>query len=96
MAEKLDNNDKVLQILKAYTSPILLTIVATFLWRDVSEMRSDIKILLLQQSANRVKMEVMESDIALLKAITLTPDAVNKHYLKQPAKKEDEQIIPES
>lgn len=89
------SNDKITSVITRYASPILLSIVGTFMWRDISEMRTDLKLLLLQQSADKVKIEVMQNDIAMLKALTLEPSKNEKKPSKdfiitQPAKKEDE------
>lgn len=97
MSSNPNGNGKIISVIKEYASPILLTIVGTFMWRDISEMRTDLKILLLQQSANKVKIDVMESDIAMLKEAVLVSkikdNATIKFYPPQPAKKEDETTV---
>lgn len=59
--------EQVISILKEWASPVLIGIVGMLLWRDVTEMRSDVKLLLVQQSADRVKIEQLETDVKMLK-----------------------------
>lgn len=65
--------EQVISILKEWASPVLIGIVGMLLWRDVTEMRQDVKLLLTQQSADRVKIEQLEDDVKLLKTFVLTP-----------------------
>jgi hypothetical protein len=91
MKDSPDNQSKVISTIKEFLAPILLSIVGLFIWRDISEMRSDVKLLLVQQSADRIKIENMESDIAMLKSIVFQLGKVKDGtYVVQPAKKEDE------
>jgi hypothetical protein len=64
--------DQVISILKEWASPVLIGIVGMLLWRDVTEMRSDVKLLLVQQSADRVKIEQLENDVKMLKGYLFT------------------------
>ena len=59
--------DEVISVLKEWASPVLIGIVGMLLWRDVTEMRADVKLLLTQQSADRVKIEQLETDVDMLK-----------------------------
>jgi hypothetical protein len=59
--------EEVISILKEWASPVLIGIVGMLLWRDVTEMRNDVKLLLTQQSADRVKIEQLEDDVKILK-----------------------------
>ena len=67
--------EQVISILKEWASPVLIGIVGMLLWRDVTEMRNDVKLLLTQQSADRVKIEQLEDDVKLLKTYGLTPQS---------------------
>lgn len=67
--------EQVISILKEWASPVLIGIVGMLLWRDVTEMRNDVKLLLTQQSADRVKIEQLEDDVKLLKTYVLTPQS---------------------
>jgi hypothetical protein len=91
MPDSSQSQSKIIGTIKEFLAPILLSIVGLFIWRDISEMRADVKLLLVQQSADRVKIENMESDIAMLKSVVLQPGKVKDGtYVVQPAKKEDE------
>jgi hypothetical protein len=65
--------EQVISILKEWASPVLIGLVGMLLWRDVTEMRADVKLLLTQQSADRVKIQQLEDDVKLLKTYVLTP-----------------------
>jgi hypothetical protein len=91
MTNSSQSQSKIVGAIKEFLAPILLSIVGLFIWRDISEMRADVKLLLVQQSADRVKIENMEGDIAMLKSVVLQPGRVKDGtYTVQPAKKEDE------
>lgn len=60
-------DDTTINIIKQYISPVLFSIIGLFLWRDVSEMRTDIKTLLDNQSSNRVRIEILQQDVTALK-----------------------------
>ena len=87
-----NKNDAFGNAFKSYISPILLSIVGMFIWRDLSEVRSDVKTLLDNQSANRVRIETLQADVSALKVYVYG----NKYHsdnittIQQPAKKEDE------
>jgi hypothetical protein len=84
---------KGIDAVKAYITPSLVTIIGFMLWGQMSEMKSDIKELLSKQSANAVRIQNNEADIAQLKQLIYYNDtykgSVTKR-LQQPAKKEDE------
>jgi hypothetical protein len=80
--------EQVISILKEWASPALIGLVGMLLWRDVTEMRSDVKLLLTQQSADRVKIEQLEDDVKLLKTYVLTPISAPSKSVP-PAKSEE-------
>lgn len=96
--------DQVISILKEWASPVLIGIVGMLLWRDVTEMRSDVKLLLIQQSSDRVKIEQLETDMKMLKGYLFTdaskgsgtPTLPNATYEKQVAvlKEESYELVP--
>lgn len=51
---------------KLYVFPALVTIIATLIWRDVTEMRSDVKMLLAQSNVDKTKIEQLERDVKSL------------------------------
>lgn len=106
----MDQNTKnypkaeVISILKEWASPVLIGIVGMLLWRDVTEMRSDVKLLLVQQSADRVKIEQLETDVKMLKGYLFTenkglpsqPQPINNNQDRQVAilKEDGYELVP--
>jgi len=56
----------VANTLKIYVFPALVTILATLIWRDVTEMRTDVKMLLAQSNIDKTKIETLEKDVKSL------------------------------
>lgn len=87
---------------REWVTPILLSIVGLLMWRDLSEMRADVKQLLIEQNTNRVEIQAIKTDLCNLKSFVYTqaysteekPNK-QKHYdfQKSPAIKEDEVFI---
>lgn len=46
---------------------MLIAIVGTLLWSDLSELKNDVKTLLIQQSENATRIELLERDVQILK-----------------------------
>lgn len=62
-----EDKDRVMSIIKEYASPVLLSIIGMLIWRDLSELRTDVKLLLIQQNRDSVKISLLESDVNELK-----------------------------
>lgn len=62
--------------LKLYVFPVLVTILATLIWRDVTEMRSDIKALLAQSNIDKTKIETLERDVKSLEQAVFNKKAI--------------------
>lgn len=77
---------KVLDFVREWVTPILLTIVGLFIWRDLSELRSDVKQLLIQQSSDRMQIEQIQYDVNALKACVFKETA---NYPKKEKKIKD-------
>ena len=52
--------------IKVYLFPALVTILATLIWRDVTEMRSDIKALLAQSNIDKTDIQNLKRDVQIL------------------------------
>jgi hypothetical protein len=52
--------------LKIYVFPALVTILATLIWRDVTEMRTDIKALLAQSNIDKTDIQNLKRDVQIL------------------------------
>lgn len=56
-------SESALAAVKAWLFPSLVTILAMMIWRDVTEMRTDIKSLLAQASVDKTKIEQLERNV---------------------------------
>jgi hypothetical protein len=52
--------------LKIYIFPTLVTILSTMIWRDVTELRSDVKMLLAQSNIDKTRIDNLERDVRFL------------------------------
>lgn len=66
----------IISAVKEWASPVLIAIVGTLLYSDLTELKSDVKTLLIQQSADRTRIEMLEKDIQILKESKVS-DIVN-------------------
>ena len=53
--------------IKAWVTPGLISVLGLFLWRDLSELRMDVKTLLAQSTADHTKLIQLEQDVISLK-----------------------------
>jgi hypothetical protein len=49
--------------IKVYLFPALVTILASLIWRDVTEMRNDIKALLAQSNVDKTDIQNLKRDV---------------------------------
>lgn len=63
----MSSKDQILTTVKEWLTPILITIIGSLLWRDLSELRSDIKQLLSSQTEYKIRIENLEKEINYLK-----------------------------
>jgi hypothetical protein len=64
MAEQ--HTPEVLGVVKAYLTPIVISILGLFIWRDLSELRDDVKYLVKEQNIGTVKIGNLEIKVATL------------------------------
>lgn len=57
----------MISAVKEWLSPMLIAIVGTLLWRDLSDLKNDVKTLLIQQSENATRIQLLERDVDILK-----------------------------
>lgn len=62
-----NTNSEIISAIKEWASPMLIAIVGTLLWSDLSELKNDVKTLLIQQSENATRIELLERDVQILK-----------------------------
>lgn len=63
--------------IKVWITPGLVSILGLFLWRDLNELRSDVKVLLAQSTADHTKLIQLEQDVDLLKQRVFFGDPKN-------------------
>lgn len=70
--------------IKAWLTPILMSILGVMIWHDLNEMKRDIKILLTKDSANQIRIEQLEKDVEIMKKqIYLGMTSYNKYMKKE-------------
>lgn len=83
MTRETEKNSAILASIKAYLFPTLVTILAMMIWRDVSELRSDVKSLLAQSNIDKTKIENLErSFYGPGRKVSLQDDEIDKIYFK--------------
>ena len=51
---------------KSYLFPSLISIVSLLIWRDLSELRADVKALLAQSNIDKTRIEQLQRDVEAL------------------------------
>lgn len=71
--------------IKLYFFPSLVTILAMLIWRDVSELRSDVKSLLAQSNVDKTEILNLKKDVQMIQSKlfkqTAMSDAVDNNSL---------------
>jgi hypothetical protein len=58
---------QIIKTIKEWAAPTLFALVSMLIWRDISELRTDVKTLLAQANGDKVRIEKVESDVSFLK-----------------------------
>ena len=66
--------------IKLYFFPSLVTVLAMLIWRDVSELRSDVKSLLAQSNVDKTEIQNLKRDVEILNHQMFKPIGLNKNY----------------
>lgn len=77
MGQQFDKNSVVGTAIKVYLFPTLVTILASLIWRDVSEMRNDVKSLLAQSNIDKTKIEALEKKTESLEKAVFKKETVS-------------------
>lgn len=56
----IDKSSAMMDKIKSNIFPATLSVIAMFIWRDISELRTDVKALLAQSSVDKTKIENLE------------------------------------
>ena len=59
------NSDSITNV-KAWLTPILMSILGIMIWQDIMEMRDDVKELIKRDSATQIRIFELEKDIELI------------------------------
>jgi hypothetical protein len=59
-------NSSIVNNIKLWAFPSLVTILAMMIWRDVTELKSDVKQLLAESASNKTKVERLERQVDML------------------------------
>lgn len=55
--------DNTIEQLKAYLFPTAISIMSIMIWHDVSEMKADIKQLIVQSNVDKTRIDNLEREI---------------------------------
>lgn len=55
--------NSVINTFKLYIFPSIVTLLAMMIWRDVTELRADVKQLLAESNSNKAKVENLERQV---------------------------------
>lgn len=61
----------LMNALKIYLFPSLVSVVSVLIWRDVTELRTDVKMLLAQSNQDKVKIQNLEKHVESLEKMVL-------------------------
>jgi hypothetical protein len=75
-----DQKNTIANSIKLYLFPALVTILSTMIWRDVTELRTDVKMLLAQSNIDKTRIDNLQKDVQLLqqKLFQSTPGKSSK------------------
>lgn len=72
--------------IKAYLFPALVTVLASLIWRDVNEMRADIKALLAQSNVDKTDIQNLKRDIQVLEQAVFNKKITASEGFGEPTK----------
>lgn len=52
--------------IKLYLFPALVTVISMLIWRDISELRADVKALLAQSNIDKTRIDNLINDVKML------------------------------
>ena len=62
----LPQKNSVANTIKLYLFPSLVTIISMLIWRDISELRADVKALLAQSNIDKTRIDNLMNDVKSL------------------------------
>jgi len=61
------NNERVINSVKQWLTPGLISLVGMMIWGQLSELKSDVKTLLINQGVTQTKLLALEKEVDYLK-----------------------------
>ena len=77
------SKESLINSIKSFLFPSLVTLLAMMIWRDVTEMRSDIKSLLAQASVDKTKIEQLERDMRSVEQTVYNKRQMSQNVLNE-------------
>lgn len=65
----LPQKNSVANTIKLYLFPGLVTVISMLIWRDISELRADVKALLAQSNIDKTRIDNLMNDVKALENI---------------------------
>lgn len=62
----------VIKTIKEWAAPSLFALVSFLIWKDITELKTDVKTLLAQANGDKVRIEKVEADVSFLKNYIFT------------------------
>jgi hypothetical protein len=64
----LPQKTSVANSIKLYIFPALVTVISMLIWRDISELRADVKALLAQSNIDKTRIDNLINDVKALES----------------------------
>jgi hypothetical protein len=64
--------------IKLYIFPALVTVISMLIWRDISELRSDVKALLAQSNIDKTRIDNLINDVKTLDKLKIELRRIEK------------------
>lgn len=89
----MENSSTTVMIIKSWLFPSIVTILATFIWYDVTQIKSDIRTLMAQSNIDKTRIDNLERRVnnielsiyikPIVKTNTITGVLPSKYFLKE-------------
>ncbi len=67
----MEKKNDAVSILKVWLFPALVTLLSTIIWRDVTELKSDVKALLAQSNVDKTRINSLERQIDIINQLIM-------------------------
>lgn len=97
MSPRPIERERILSTVKDWLTPTLITIVGVMLWSELTELKQDVKTLLIASSATEAKLAMLEKEVDYLrnnKQDDYQQPTIRFPYERAIPKKEDGPRVP--